>query len=96
GHALVKIRAGQREHHRHQFDLLHRYVAEHPECTAFDAMGALFPRLRGAADDVLALGETLAHLAWLREDGVLQRRLADDGTWRHALASTTDDAEIHW
>jgi glyoxylase-like metal-dependent hydrolase (beta-lactamase superfamily II) len=85
-----------REHHRHQFDLLHRFVAERVECTAFEAMGALFPRLRGAGDDILALGETLAHLAWLREDGVLQRRLAEDGTWRHALVATTDDAEIHW
>lgn len=85
-----------REHHRHQFELLHRFVAERGECTAFEAMDALFPRLRGAGDDILALGETVAHLAWLREDGVLRRRLADDGAWRHALAASHNEAETHW
>lgn len=90
-HARVKE---LREHHQQQFDALRHFLAAHRDSTAFDAMSALFPRLRGAIDDMLALGETLAHLAWLRENGVLQRRLAADGTWRHTLTFTLDETEI--
>jgi glyoxylase-like metal-dependent hydrolase (beta-lactamase superfamily II) len=82
-----------REHHRQQFDTLTHHLAAQGECTAFEAMGALFPRLRHAADDILALGETLAHLAWLREAGTLRQCVADDGTWRFGLADTPDKAE---
>ncbi len=83
-----------REHHREQFDALRRHLAGQGECTAFQAMGALFPRLRHAADDILALGETLAHLAWLREAGALRQRMAGDGTWRFGLADIPDKAEV--
>ncbi len=83
-----------REHHRRQLDLLLRHVAERGELTAFEAMGALFPRLRHAADDILALGETLAHLAWLRETGAVRQQLAGDGAWRFAVARTPDPVEV--
>ena len=47
----------------------------------------LFPRLRGSFDLLMAMGETLAHLNFLREEGVLTRTLEDDA-WRFGLASS--------
>lgn len=75
-----------REHHEHQFDLLRAHLAEHDACTAFEAMLCLFPRLRGPVDDMLALGESIAHLSWLRYEGVLRRVLDEDGMYRFRLA----------
>lgn len=85
-----------REHHTHQFEQLRRRAVEHGECTAFEAMSALFPRLRHPADDMLALGETVAHLAWLREEGALHRRLGRDGAYRYGRVAATQGEEIHW
>ena len=75
-----------REHHEQQFDMLREYLAEHRACTSFEAMLRLFPRLRGPVDDMLALGETIAHLSWLRYAGVLRRVLDEDGVYRFRLA----------
>ncbi len=85
-----------REHHRQQLDVLRHYAAGHAGFTAFEAMGALFPKLRHAFDDLLALGETIAHLSWLRADGVLERRLDDAGAHRFSLTAAGGEAEIHW
>lgn len=76
-----------REHHRHQFGVLHDIVAEAGSCTAFEAMARLFPRILGGADDMLALGETIAHLSWLRYEGELRRVLDDDGAYRFSAAN---------
>lgn len=88
-----------REHHQHQFVLLRAYLTENASCTAFEAMLCLFPRLRGPVDDMLALGETVAHLSWLRYAGVLRRVLDEEGAYRfalsdpsHALTLVPDDA----
>ncbi|MGV8805942.1 MAG: MBL fold metallo-hydrolase [Polaromonas sp.] len=75
-----------REHHEHQFVLLRAHLTEHASCTAFEAMLCLFPRLRGPVDDMLALGESIAHLSWLRYEGVLRRVLDEDGVHRFTLA----------
>lgn len=75
-----------REHHEHQFVLLRAHLTENDSCTAFEAMLCLFPRLRGPVDDMLALGESIAHLSWLRYEGVLRRVLDEDGVHRFALA----------
>lgn len=75
-----------RAHHAHQFDLLRAHLAAHGSCTAFEAMLCLFPRLRSPVDDMLALGESIAHLSWLRYDGALRRSLDEDGVYRFALA----------
>jgi len=75
-----------REHHAQQFDLLRQRLAEHGACTAFEAMLWLFPRLRSPMDDMLALGETIAHLSWLRYEGVVRRVLDEDGIYRFRLA----------
>ena len=80
-----------REHHGQQFDQLREHLAEHGSCSAFDAMLSLFPRLRSPVDDMLALGETIAHLSWLRYSGVLRRVLDEDGIYRFAL---TDPASV--
>ena len=75
-----------RAHHEHQFELLRAHLTEHDSCSAFEAMLCLFPRLRGPVDDMLALGETIAHLSWLRFEGVLRRVLDEDGVYRFALS----------
>ena len=38
---------------------------------------------------MLALGESIAHLSWLRYEGVLRRVLDEDGVHRFALADPT-------
>ncbi len=86
-----------REHHRHQFDVVRRYVAEQGEVTAYETMQALFPHLRQAMDDLLALGETVAHLNALLVDGSLQRRIGRGGVWRYTPAPLRDEPpEAHW
>ena len=61
-------------------------LAETGALTAFEAMGRLYPALRWPVDDLLALGETIAHLSWLRYAGQVQRVLDDDGIHRFRLA----------
>lgn len=85
-----------REHHQQQFERLRRLVGEHGRCTAFDAMLGLYPRLRGPEQDLLALGETVAHLSWLRHRGLLERRLEADGVFRYNVVQSADDEELHW
>lgn len=85
-----------RAHHGRQFEELRRAVAARGECTAFEAMSELFPHLRSAADDGLALGETVAHLSWLRYRGVLERRLESDGAHRYRVAAAATNQEMHW
>ena len=92
-HARV---AELREHHRHQLDSLRRFVAEAGECSAFEAMSGLFPRLRSTFDEMLAIGETIAHLTWLRHNAALQRRLDDEGIFRFSATADQDSAEVHW
>lgn len=71
-----------RHHHEQQFDVLRALVREQGACSAYEAMLALFPRLRGPVDDMLALGEATAHLSWLRHAGELQRVPDPDGVHR--------------
>lgn len=86
-----------RDHHRHQFDTLRVFVAEFGRCSAFDAMQHLFPKLRHPMDDMLALGETIAHLAWLHQRGDLVRGLDDDGVNRYAAVPLgAEDRGAHW
>lgn len=75
-----------RAHHHTQFALAETFVASAGSCTAFEAMGTLFPRLRSPIDEMMALGETLAHLSWLRYAGRLRRVLDEDGVFRFSLA----------
>lgn len=86
-----------RAHHQHQFDTLRVFVAEVGRCSAFDAMQHLFPKLRHPMDDMLALGETIAHVNWLQQRGDLVRRLDDDGIQRFAaVAPSAEERGTHW
>lgn len=85
-----------REHHRQQLDTLRRFVAEGGECSAQQAMRGLFPKLRSSFDEMLALGETIAHLSWLRHDGALQRRLDGAGVYRFSARIDQPTAKAPW
>lgn len=78
------------EHHHRQLDALRGHLREQGRATAFEMMQKLFPQRRGAFDDMMALGETIAHLSWLRHAGEAQRQLDEDGVYRFAMI--VDDA----
>ena len=84
-----------RAHHQRQFDALRAFIARQGEASAYEAMLALFPRLKHPADEMLALGETVAHLAWLRESGSLSRRLDETGVQRWSVVDAPQDLEVH-
>jgi len=93
----LRVRVRQlRAHHRRQFEELRRVLADRGECTAFEAMTRLFPHLRSPGEDMLALGETVAHLSWLRYRGVVERRLEADEAYRYSVAAATTNEEMHW
>ena len=76
-----------RWHHQRTLDrLAERLMQGRAEggCTAVQAMAALYPRLRGPMDEILALGETLAHLNWFLAQGRIARTLDDQGIHRYA------------
>jgi len=62
------------EHHEQQFAQLQQHLREAGRATAAELVPALFPRLRGPVDRLMALGETIAHLNLLQQAGVLLRR----------------------
>lgn len=82
-----------REHHARQLDVLRGYLREQGSSTAFEAMGRLFPRRRGPIDDLLALGETLAHLSWLRHAGELVRTLDAEDVYRFEACAAMAPAQ---
>lgn len=74
-------------HHQQQFELLREVLRQRGAATALELMQVQFPRLRHAADELMALGETIAHLSWLRHEGELRRVLDEDGRHRFVLAN---------
>lgn len=75
-----------RLHHQQQFDIVCEFVRASGPVTAFEMMDRLFPKVRSAAEDMMALGETIAHLSWLRYAGRVRRVLDDDDVYRFSLA----------
>ena len=76
-----------RWHHRRTLDRLGERLMQGRQeggCTAAQAMAALYPRLRGPMDEILALGETLAHLNWLLRQGYIARSVDAQGAYRYA------------
>lgn len=73
-----------RAHHRQQFALLAAALAGRQRLSAFEAMQVLFSRPLSPAEDMMALGETVAHLSWLRYAGEIVRVLDEDGVYRFA------------
>ena len=74
------------QHHARHLETL----VEHIEgsMTAAELRPLLFPRIKGAFDLLMSLGETLAHIHYLVEKGTLARELVD-GAWRFRLTSTS-------
>ena len=77
-----------RAHHQQQFVLLRTALHERGQATAWELMQVQFPKRRHPVDDLMAIGETLAHLAWLRNQGQVQRVLDADGVYRFHLTIT--------
>lgn len=69
-------------HHEQQFELLLSALDELGAATAFELMQRQFPKRRHAIDDLMAQGETIAHLSCLRYQGRLRRVLDEDGCHR--------------
>lgn len=78
-----------RAHHETQFATLRRICAT--PITAFDATQQLFPHRRSKMDDMMALGECLAHLNHLCRRGEICCQVQEDGVWlyqTHRSSST--------
>jgi hypothetical protein len=77
--------ADLRAHHEEQLDRVRRACACEPR-SAFELLPVMFGRVLRGFHIVMALGEALAHLHWLRAAG--QVRLEDGGDhttrWRAA------------
>lgn len=69
-------------HHEQQFELLMAALDDLGPATAFELMQRQFPKRRHPVDDMMALGETIAHLSFLRYQGRLRRVLDEDGCHR--------------
>lgn len=74
-------------HHQQQFDIVRTHLRVAGAATAFETKAKLFPRVLSAVEDMMALGETIAHLSWLRYSGQVRRVLDDDGLYRFSLAN---------
>ncbi|MBV6418628.1 MAG: MBL fold metallo-hydrolase [Steroidobacteraceae bacterium] len=85
-----------REHHRQQLEEVLRIVGRDGDSTAYDVMLALYPRLHDPEQDLLALGETAAHLAWLCDRGALERRLEKGDTFRYKVTQAAGEEDTHW
>ncbi len=68
-------------HHEQQFDTIRQLCATQAR-TAYETALALFPVLKNRMDDLMAMGECLAHLTHLRLRGEIERTLAADGSYR--------------
>jgi len=75
-----------RDHHAQEFAILRNFVGNNKNCTAFEAMQSMFPRLHSPVDYMLGLGEAIAHLSWLRYQGSIRRALDDDGVYKFSMA----------
>lgn len=72
-------------HHNKHFDTLLQTIAQAGSATALELMHSIFTKLRSPTDELMALGETVAHLSCLRHTGRLTRVLDDDGCYRFSL-----------
>jgi glyoxylase-like metal-dependent hydrolase (beta-lactamase superfamily II) len=73
-----------RDHHRHRLDRLAE--ALDPPRSAADCFGLLFRREIHPGNMALAVGEALAHLHLLEDQGRAKRARGEDGVWRFVRA----------
>ena len=72
----IRLRTQElRQQHHAQFAAIEGVLQEQGAITAAAIMAAIFPRLRNPIDQLLALGETMAHLNWLLAERRISRRL---------------------
>ena len=84
-----------REHHAQQFDTMVDLLQQRGELTAAQVMEAIFPKLRNPIDQLLAVGEVVAHLHWLVHAGRARRRLDDAAqVYRFAAGAATGDKPL--
>lgn len=74
-------------HHQQQFELLRAELRRCGTATALELTKVQFPKLRSAIDEMMALGECIAHLSWLRYEGEVIRVLDEDGCYRFCLSA---------
>jgi glyoxylase-like metal-dependent hydrolase (beta-lactamase superfamily II) len=79
-HRIADLRA----HHLEQLALL-REACSTPH-TAFELLPVMFGRPLRGFHRMLAMGEAVAHLNYLHADGLLERRIGDDGVARFVAA----------
>ena len=85
------------KHHEHHLDTLMERLQG--AMTAAEIRPLLFPRIKGPFDLLMSLGETLAHIHYLVEEGELAREF-EAGAWRFrcvgtGLESTELPGDIH-
>lgn len=85
------------KHHEHHLQNLKTQLQD--GMTAAEIRPLLFPRIKGPFDLLMSLGETLAHLHYLVEEGELRRDL-ETGVWRFrhvepGLALQEQPGDIH-
>jgi glyoxylase-like metal-dependent hydrolase (beta-lactamase superfamily II) len=80
-----------RDHHARHLARLRTFVDRGEGCSTYEAMGAMFPHVSRPMDTLLALGEAIAHLTWLCDEGDITRTLEPDGVYRfRALGQGTE------
>ncbi|MFK0570365.1 MBL fold metallo-hydrolase [Endozoicomonas sp.] len=76
----VKVRVHQlQSHHERQLNVLRDSMTDAQPVTAFQLMSCLFKRKLSVMDNILALGETLAHLNWLMDNHEISVSTDSDG-----------------
>lgn len=83
-------RLGQLQQH-HDAHLEALVAALDEPRTVAELRPTLFPRIRGSFDLLMAIGETLAHINFLRDEGILTRTLHGEA-WRFSLAGSEGQA----
>ncbi len=68
-------------HHDQHFATIRKLCAKQA-LTAFETAVALYPTRKTRLDDLMAMGECLAHLTHLRNRGEIERMLGTDGIYR--------------
>lgn len=87
-YGLPQRAAELQAHHEKQLQNLLALCARQPG-NAYELMQSMFPRRHGPLDDFLAVGECMAHLAYLLDENKIVRTLRDDGSYEFTAASPT-------
>ena len=87
-YGLVPRVAQLHTHHEQQFAKILKLCAEQA-LSAYETAVALFPTRKNSMDDLMAMGECLAHLTHLRKRGEITRTLGVDGVYYFRTGAPT-------